>query len=75
MQFHQVVGIARRVENIEELREQLSDEKGILYPVKCDLSNKDNILETFLWIDETLGPISILVNNAAMWNNSTLIGR
>lgn len=68
------MGIGRRVEKIEELKEELLDEKGTLYPVQCDISDKDKLLETFVWIDDTLGPISIMINNAAVVFPTTLIG-
>lgn len=70
----QVVGIARRINKIEELKEQLLDEKGTLYPLQCDVSDKDSLLEAFVWIDETLGPISIMINNAAFVSPNTLTG-
>lgn len=60
---------------VQDLKEQLLDEKNKLYPVKCDLSNNESLMEIFTWIEGTLGPISILINNAEVCYNNTLIGK
>lgn len=60
---------------MKELAERLSDEKGVLYPMKCDLSEAENILETFQKILEDFGPISVLINNAAVLIPSNITGK
>nr|XP_046487728.1 dehydrogenase/reductase SDR family member 11-like [Neodiprion pinetum] len=67
-----VVGIARRVENIEKLREELKDEKGELYARKCDVSKEEEILAVFEWIEENLGGVDVLVNNAGLMHAASL---
>ncbi|RZC36476.1 adh short, KR, and/or NAD binding 10 domain containing protein, partial [Asbolus verrucosus] len=59
-----VVGLARRIELIEEMICTLTDAPGELYAVKCDVTNEEEILEAFSWVKENLGPVHILVNNA-----------
>lgn len=61
-----VVGVARRVENIEELSKKLKHKSGKLYAIKVDMMVESEILKAFEWTFENLGPISILVNNAGV---------
>ncbi|XP_060524571.1 farnesol dehydrogenase-like [Cylas formicarius] len=68
-----VAGLARRKERTEELSKKLSGEKGKLYALKCDVTKEEDILEAFKWVRENLGPVSILVNNAGLAQDTTLI--
>lgn len=69
-----VVALARRKEKIEDLKSKLSDDlKKKLYAVKCDVSNENEIIETFKWIDKNLGGISVLINNAGILRKATLL--
>ncbi|XP_060523860.1 farnesol dehydrogenase-like [Cylas formicarius] len=67
-----VAGLARRVERVEELAEKLSNQKGKLVAVKCDITMEENILEAFKMIREELGTVHILINNAGLGLDSTL---
>lgn len=68
-----VVAVARRLELLEKLANQLSTEKGKVHPFKCDLTNQEEILTTFKKITTEVGPIHILVNNAGMVLATTII--
>ncbi|EFA04837.1 farnesol dehydrogenase [Tribolium castaneum] len=70
----QVVGLARRKARVQTLAEKLAPHPGKLYAVKCDMTVESDILEAFKWIKTTLGPVSILVNNAGLSQPNTLIG-
>lgn len=60
-----VVGLARRVERIEQLRKRIPDgTTGKLFPFLCDVSNDESVTEAFKWIDAEFGAIHVLVNNA-----------
>lgn len=59
---------------MKEFAEKLSDEKGVLNPIECDLSNPEAILETFQKILVDFGPISILINNAGVLLPSNITG-
>ncbi|EFA05382.1 farnesol dehydrogenase [Tribolium castaneum] len=68
-----VVGIARRVELVQELAQELGDRKGKLHAYKADVSKEDDILKAFKWIEENLGPVHILINNAGVAKETTLV--
>jgi NADP+-dependent farnesol dehydrogenase len=62
-----VVGLARRVEQVLKLRDELPDNlKNNLHGVKCDLSIEAEIIASFKKIDDDFGAISVLVNNAGL---------
>ncbi|CAO1439584.1 unnamed protein product [Diamesa tonsa] len=65
-----VVGLARRVELIEEIIKDLGSTAGNIYAYKCDVTDQESIKETFKWIEEQFGCIRILINNAGVWNTS-----
>lgn len=60
---------------MQEVYGRVNGEKGSFYPVECDLGDTSEIEATFKWIEDTFGPISILVNNAALLIPSTLTGK
>ncbi|XP_076268040.1 farnesol dehydrogenase-like [Rhynchophorus ferrugineus] len=68
-----VAGLARRIEILEKQSDNLRQEKGKLYGFKCDVTKSDQIINSFKAITETLGPISILVNNAGINLEADLI--
>ncbi|XP_017781015.1 PREDICTED: farnesol dehydrogenase-like [Nicrophorus vespilloides] len=69
----QVAGLARRVERIEENAKKLEGCKGKLHAFYCDMTDDATIIEAFKKIVNTLGPIHILVNNAGITKDGTLI--
>jgi len=58
-----VVGCARRVENIQQIKDEGC---STLYPYKCDLSKEDDIVNMFKWIEDhpDLGKIDVCIPNA-----------
>lgn len=61
----QVVGLARRVERVEEIAKQLPAElRSKLVALKCDVSSLNSVNEAFDKIIELFGGVDILVNNA-----------
>lgn len=69
-----VAGLARRVEKIKELEQGLEECSGKLHAVECDVSKEESVISAFAWVQENLGPASVLVNNAGMTKESSLIG-
>lgn len=61
-----VVALARRIERLEKLKEDLKDAKGKVIPVKCDVSSKESIDAAFKEIEEKANVVHILVNNAGI---------
>ena len=61
-----VVGLARRLDRLNELKEQLVKEKSdaVFHPLKCDLTVESEIKAAFEYVEKTLGGVDILVNNA-----------
>ncbi|CAK9795538.1 Dehydrogenase/reductase SDR family member 11 [Anthophora plagiata] len=67
-----VVGIARHVDKIKALADELKSMPGKLFPLQCDLSNQNDILRVLEWIEKNLGAVDILINNAAINIDITL---
>lgn len=62
-----VVGMARRVNKIEELKPSLTEEeKTRLHSRFCDITSEDSIKQAFDWVEKQFGGIDVLVNNAGV---------
>ncbi|XP_055612044.1 farnesol dehydrogenase-like [Uranotaenia lowii] len=69
-----VVGLARRVERVKALKNDLPKEVAEnLHAVKCDVSKEEDILSTFKWVEEKFGGVDVLVNNAGIVRDSALL--
>ncbi|XP_075156816.1 farnesol dehydrogenase-like [Haematobia irritans] len=61
----QVIGLARRLDRMEAVRQQLPMAKQkFLTPLKCDVSDLKSVNEAFDMIIAKFGGVDILVNNA-----------
>ncbi|CAG9800077.1 unnamed protein product [Chironomus riparius] len=69
-----VVALARRMDRLEKLKEQLKNEKGKLIPIKCDVSDKASIDAAFEQIEKEVGTVQILVNNAGIAHFKMIFG-
>ncbi|KAJ3660781.1 hypothetical protein Zmor_005212 [Zophobas morio] len=69
----QVVGLARRSEQVEENAKKLAGKSGKLHAFKADISKEEDILKAFKWVTENLGPLHILVNNAGVVQQTNLV--
>uniref|UniRef100_A0A182J4V4 Dehydrogenase n=1 Tax=Anopheles atroparvus TaxID=41427 RepID=A0A182J4V4_ANOAO len=68
------VGLARRVERIEELKKELPAEAAArLHAMKCDVSSETEIDATFKHIEQKFGGIDVLVNNAGIVRSNNLL--
>ncbi|XP_069683506.1 farnesol dehydrogenase-like isoform X2 [Periplaneta americana] len=67
-----VVGLARRVERVQELANTLKTASGKLYPLKCDVTKEEEVKEAFKWVKANLGGVDVLVNNAGVASDNTL---
>uniref|UniRef100_A0A6M2DI26 Putative dehydrogenase n=1 Tax=Xenopsylla cheopis TaxID=163159 RepID=A0A6M2DI26_XENCH len=68
-----VVGLARRKERMEENAKVMNLKNGgKFYPIKCDVSKEQDILDTFSWVKKNLGGVDVLVNNAGIVRTNML---
>lgn len=58
-----VIGLARRVENVEEIAKEFD---GKIFAYKCDIGDLNSIKAVFKWIEEKFEKIHIIINNAGM---------
>lgn len=68
-----VVGLARRVNKIEEIISEQGDTVGKAYAYKCDVSDPKSVDEAFKWIEKKFGVINILVNNAGIGRSANIL--
>ncbi|VVC31662.1 Short-chain dehydrogenase/reductase SDR,NAD(P)-binding domain [Cinara cedri] len=63
-----VVGIARRLERLQILKKSMEENNfiGRFYPLVCDVTDENDILNAFKWIDENIGGIHFMINNAGI---------
>ncbi|HVB17890.1 MAG TPA: glucose 1-dehydrogenase [Stellaceae bacterium] len=57
---------ARRTERLAELADEIVAHGGQCLPVSCDVTRRDSIAACIATVEEKLGPLSILVNNAGV---------
>lgn len=70
----QVIGLARRLQQMESLKIQLSPKlRDAFHPRECDLSNVASIKTAFLWVEQQFGKVHVLINNAGMAEYSQLL--
>lgn len=67
-----VIGLARRVHRIEELKARvpLTATGGSLHAYKCDVAKEDEIIGAFEWVITQYGGVDVLINNAGIANFS-----
>lgn len=71
-----VVGLARRQERIEQLRDGLKAEnQNQLHALRCDVMDETKVSEAFDWIRRQLGGVDVLVSNAGIMASGELSGR
>ena len=65
----EAVGLARRVERIEEIVKQQTR----CHAYYCDVTNSESVKEAFKWIENRFGFINILINNAGVSKNTRIL--
>ncbi|EDW76315.1 uncharacterized protein Dwil_GK15390 [Drosophila willistoni] len=69
-----VVGLARREAKLKELKESLpSNLKSKFIPLRCDVSNEDQVQSSFDWIERELEGPDVLLNNAGITRETELV--
>ncbi|KAL7725707.1 hypothetical protein ACLKA6_010323 [Drosophila palustris] len=70
----QVVGLARRTDRLEKLRESLpADQRERFHQHTCDVSAESQVKSAFEWIEQKLGGIDVLINNAGIVREGQLL--
>ncbi|KAH8306851.1 hypothetical protein KR018_008049 [Drosophila ironensis] len=60
-----VVGLARRVERMEQMRDQMpAEQQDRFHAIHCDVGDLGSVTAAFDWLEERLGGCDVLVNNA-----------
>jgi NAD(P)-dependent dehydrogenase (short-subunit alcohol dehydrogenase family) len=59
----------------QQLSKSVQSATGKLYAVKCDVGNEPEVLAAFKWVKDNLGGVDILINNAAVLYDTSLIGK
>ena len=67
-----VILLARRLDRLEKLCEEINQKKGRAYAYQLDLRYTKDIEKLFPYILEKYGPIRVLVNNAGLGHASLL---
>ena len=69
-----VVGLARREQRVKDLASKVSTTAaGKLYAIKCDVSDEAAVQSAFQWVEENVGGVSVLVNNAGSQCTTNLV--
>lgn len=59
---------------VQEACDKLQNLPGQLYPMQCDITKEQDILNAFSWVKEHLGGVDVMVNNAGVAHQSFLAG-
>lgn len=71
-----VVGLARRQERVDELKQRLpGTAKGSLHSFKCDVQNEAEVVAAFAWVVQKFGGVDVLINNAGISKPGRLTGK
>ena len=68
-----LVILARRIERLEELKKELEEFKIEVLPIKCDVTNTDDIKNAANLAEEHFGKVDILVNCAGASRDKGLL--
>lgn len=69
-----VVGLARRENRLHEIRNSLPKKlRENFHPIKCDVTKEDDVLKAFKWVEEHLGGVDVLINNAGISRRTELV--
>lgn len=62
----QVVGLARRMDKLQNVAKALLGKKGTFHPIQADVTIEKDVLKAFEWIKRNLGCVSVVINNAGL---------
>lgn len=67
-----VIGLARRKDQVEALADQIKGAKGKIQALVCDVSDPKSVDVAFEWIEKNIGTVNIWINNAGIWRYNKL---
>ncbi|XP_011185399.1 farnesol dehydrogenase [Zeugodacus cucurbitae] len=68
------VGLARRKERVEALRNEVEDEaRERIHAIQCDVTDEQQVVASFAEIESSYGPVVVLVNNAGIGRTKTTL--
>ncbi len=68
-----VVNYANRRDAADEVIDMITGAGGTAYAVRSDVSDESAVVEMFAGIEETYGPVEVLVNNAGITKDNLLL--
>lgn len=68
-----VAGCARSLEKLKVVGESLGEHAGLFLPIQCDLTLPEEVQALFEKVIKELGSIDVLVNNAGVAYNSSVL--
>lgn len=71
-----VVGMARRLDRLNQLKDEIVavNSGAKFYPIRCDLSKEEDIQSGFAEVVQRFGGVDILINNAGVATNQSILG-
>jgi NADP+-dependent farnesol dehydrogenase len=57
----------------QEIIKQTKNATGKMYAVECDVTNENSIKAAFQWVEDNLGGVDILINNAGVNRFTTIL--
>lgn len=70
---HPIALIARSQEQLDRVHEEIRTEGGTSARIPCDITQPDQVRDTFQKIEDGLGPTTVLVNNAGVFLNKPFL--
>ncbi|KAJ9589457.1 hypothetical protein L9F63_017318 [Diploptera punctata] len=67
-----VAAAARRTDKLQDLKSKVEKQGGAVYPVTMDVCSEKQVNDAVSQVESQLGPINILVNNAAVLHYSLM---
>ncbi|XP_055912788.1 farnesol dehydrogenase-like [Eupeodes corollae] len=68
-----VIGLARRVNKMKALEDELQFRRGSFHSCECDISKLESIKSAFKWISDKFSKVNILINNAGILKFSGIL--
>lgn len=71
-----VVALARRKERLDELKSKLARNcPGSIHPLRCDVTDENDVRNAFAWVEKHMSGVDVLVNNAGVIRSAKLVDR